>query len=70
LKEICKVRIRIAAATIYRLFCNGVFVGHGPARAAHGYYRVDEWDLAADAGVNHIAIEIAGYNTPRYAYLD
>ena len=70
LKEICKVRIRIAAATIYRLFCNGVFVGHGPARAAHGYYRVDEWDLAADAGVNHIAIEIAGYNTPSYAYLD
>ncbi len=70
LKAICKVRIRIAAATIYRLFYSGAFVGHGPARAAHSYYRVDEWDLTADAGINHIAIEVAGYNTPSYAYLD
>jgi len=70
LKKTCQIKVNIAAATIYRVFHNGNFIGHGPARAAHGYYRVDEWDLTAEAGINHIAIEVAGYNTPSYAYLN
>lgn len=32
----------IAVSGIYRVFLNGEFLGHGPARAAHGYYRVDQ----------------------------
>ena len=35
--------IRVAASTLYRLYVNGEFIGHGPARGPHGYYRVDEW---------------------------
>ncbi len=64
--------LRVAAATIYRVSVNGEFVGHGPARAAHGYYRVDEWDLTPRLrpGENVVAIEVAGYNVNSYYVLD
>jgi len=39
--------LRVAASTVYRCFVNGTFCGYGPARAGHGYYRIDEWDLGA-----------------------
>lgn len=66
------VHIRIAAMTIYRLFLNGIFMGYGPARAAHDYYRVDEWPLSDKmiSGRNSISIEVVGYNIKSYAYLD
>ena len=62
------VVVRIAAATIYRVSVNGKFIGHGPARAAHGYCRVDQWVLpdGLTAGANVVAIEVAGYNVNCY----
>ena len=33
--------LSIASSGIYRACLNGDFLGHGPARAAHGYFRVD-----------------------------
>lgn len=67
-----KVTLRIAASTLYRFFINGEFVGSGPARAAHGYFRVDEYDLSdcIKAGDNIVAIEVAGYNVNSYYTLD
>jgi len=64
--------LRIAAATIYRATVNGQFVGLGPARGPHGYYRVDQWDLhdQLHPGANVIAIEVAGYNANSYYLLD
>jgi alpha-L-rhamnosidase len=64
--------LRIAAATIYRATINGHFVGLGPARGPHGYYRVDQWDLHDQLrpGPNLIAIEVAGYNANSYYLLD
>ena len=62
--------LRIAGATIYRIRLNGRFVGHGPARCGHGYYRVDEWSLPVLEGDNLVAIEVAGYNANGFAYLD
>lgn len=41
---------------------NGIFLGYGPARAAHGYYRVDEYALSGLQEVNRITVEVAGYN--------
>jgi alpha-L-rhamnosidase len=38
--------LKIAASTLYRVFLNGQFVGSGPARAAHGYFRVDKYDIS------------------------
>ncbi len=57
-------QIKIAAAYVYRLFINGEFVCYGPARAAHGYARVDRVDITDKLldDENIIAIETAGYN--------
>ncbi|MBQ7599656.1 MAG: hypothetical protein IJU57_03175 [Clostridia bacterium] len=39
------LRIRLAASNLYRLFVNGELTGYGPARAAHGYTRTDEYTV-------------------------
>lgn len=66
------VLLRIAASTLYRAFVDGEFLGHGPARGPHGFYRVDEWPLTGRAkpGSHVIAIEVAGYNANSYYLLD
>ena len=38
--------IQLAASNLYRIFVDGKLVGYGPARAAHGYSRIDEYSLA------------------------
>ncbi len=65
-------RVRVTAATIYRLRVDGRFIGSGPARAGHGVFRVDEWDLGdrLAAGPHTVTIEVAGYNCNSYALLD
>lgn len=67
-----KVVLRVTAASIYRASVNGEFVGHGPARAAHGFYRIDEYDIAPllKRGKNIVAIEVAGYNSNSYYLLN
>lgn len=64
--------LRITASTLYRVYLNGEFLGYGPARAAHGYFRVDEYDLGdlVNKGDNLIAVEVAGYNINTYYTLD
>ena len=39
------VTLTVATSGFYRVFVNGNFVHYGPARCAHGYYRVDELPL-------------------------
>ena len=60
--------LRLTGSTLYRLYVNGAFRGYGPARAGHGWYRVDEWSLPP--GRNTVAIEVAGYNVNSYYVLD
>lgn len=64
--------LRLTGSSLYRVFLNGEFVGHGPARAGHNYYRVDELDLTQKlkTGENILAIEVAGYNVNSYYLLD
>jgi alpha-L-rhamnosidase len=64
--------LRIAASSLYRVYLNGEFFCHGPARGPHGYYRVDAWDLSNDlvAGNNLIAIEVVGYNVNSFYLLE
>ena len=57
-----KAVLRVAASTLYRAYVNGQFAASGPARGPHGFYRVDEIDVALRAGANIVAIEVAGYN--------
>ncbi len=60
--------LRVTASSVYRAMVNGEFVGYGPARGPHGWYRVDEWDLKPHLrpGRNVVALEVAGYNTDGY----
>jgi alpha-L-rhamnosidase len=64
--------LRIAAATVYRVWVNGEFLACGPARGPHGYYRIDSFDISKmlKPGKNLVAIEVAGYNSNSYALLD
>jgi alpha-L-rhamnosidase len=64
--------LRLAASSVYRVWLNGEFLGCGPARGPHGFYRVDEWNLGPRLrpGANLLAIEVAGYNTNSYYLLD
>ena len=67
-----RVVLRAAGSTLYRVFLNGEFLGHGPARGPHGWYRVDEIDLTSKlkSGANVVAFEVAGYNVNSYYLLD
>lgn len=64
--------LKITASTIYRVFLNGEFLGYGPARACHDYFRIDEYNLCKKIrkGQNILAIEVAGYNVNSYYTLD
>jgi len=64
--------LRITASTLYRVFLNGEFLGYGPARTAHGFFRVDEYDLGdvVQSGENRLAVEVAGYNVNTFYTLD
>jgi alpha-L-rhamnosidase len=67
-----QVILRLTGSSLYRFYVNGQFVGHGPARAAHDYYRVGQWDITEhlQPGSNVIAIESAGYNVDSYYLLN
>lgn len=54
--------------TGYRVYVNGKYLGYGPARGPHGFFRVDEWSLDkfVNKGTNIIAIEVVSYNVNGY----
>ncbi|MHC4743542.1 MAG: hypothetical protein ACYS8Z_16635, partial [Planctomycetota bacterium] len=63
--------LRIAGSSLYRIYLNGEFAGHGPARGPHGHCRVDEWSLkGVKTSGNVLAIEAAGYNVNSFYLLD
>jgi alpha-L-rhamnosidase len=66
------VRLCIAACSLYRVFLNGAFLGHGPARGPKGHHRVDVWDLTdrLGPGQNLLALEVASYNANGYSCCD
>lgn len=60
--------LKITGNNVYRIFSNGKLIGVGPARGAHDYYRVEEYQL--EKGFNRIVIELAGYNCNSYYFLN
>ncbi len=60
--------IAITASSMYQMFINGVLVSEGPARAGHGYYRVDEIDISKHLTneKNIICIYVDGYYVENY----
>ena len=63
--------IALSSSNIYQLFVNGNMISEGPARAGHGYYRVDEIDLSKylTADKNVISIIVCAYNIKNFCYL-
>jgi len=60
--------LRVTGCSVYRIRVNGAFAGYGPARAAKGFFRVDEWPLVdfVKAGANTVEIEVAGYHVNNF----
>ena len=56
--------IRITAQNDYQLFINDVFVFHGPARAGHGFFRVDEINIEKYLTMdeNTVKVLVLGYH--------
>lgn len=54
--------LKITGATLYAIYLNNEFIFYGPARAPHGYLRVDEVPLRVQAGENTLCISVAGLN--------
>ena len=67
-----KYVLRIAAHSRYQIFINGEFAAAGPARAAHGFFRVSEYDFSNKMTdeENVIAVITAGYNVNSYYLTD
>lgn len=70
--EKCDATVCLACSNNYHIYVNEHFVAAGPARAAHGYFRVDEIDIGKylTKDENDVAIIAWGYNVNSYAYLD
>ncbi|MCC6414524.1 MAG: hypothetical protein IT582_01245 [Opitutaceae bacterium] len=67
LKARSRATLRLAAATIYRLWVNGELAGHGPARTGHHHARVDEHVLTSPStGVIELVIEVSDYGVPNF----
>ncbi len=66
------VTVAAAASCEFILLVNGRFVAHGPARCAHGHFRVDEYDLCPylDEAENRVCLRVAGYNVNSFSDLD
>ena len=64
--------LHIAGHTRYQIFVNNGFVAAGPARAGHGYFRAEEYDLTdrlSDGG-NTVCLLSAGYNANSFYLTD
>ena len=64
--------LRLTGCSIFKVFVNGSFAAYGPARGPHGYFRMDEWDIARNArkGRNRLDIVGVAYNTTTYYIVD
>lgn len=65
-------KLLITGASSYRITVNGEFVGYGPARAPHGFTRIDEIDISKHIswGLNQIVVELASYNCAHFNYVN
>ena len=59
--------LRITGSSVYRIKLNGRYLGYGPARAAKGFFRVDEWPLGdLKPGRQELSIDVSAYNCNTY----
>ena len=57
-----KMKLLLAGANEFSVYLDGKLIDYGPAKAAHGYHRVDELEFVAKEGNHRLLIILAGYN--------
>ena len=63
--------LKLAASNLYRLSVNGEMIGYGPARAAHGYSRLDSYSLEKWQGQEIIiTVEVYSANINTFYTVD
>ncbi|MBQ0124870.1 MAG: hypothetical protein KBS59_00930 [Clostridiales bacterium] len=63
--------LRITGSSAYNVYAGGKFVAFGPARCAHGFFRVDEIDLSEYLKEsNTVIVTVAGYNCNSFYHID
>ena len=65
-----KAILKVTGSSYYNVYINGKFAAVGPARAAHGYFRVDELPIILDKEENEIKIIVFGYAVNSFYHLD
>ena len=67
-----EVTLKIAGCNDYQVFVNGIFCFYGPARAARGYYCVDEVQIGKYLLLqkNKIEILVSAYNIDNFCFLN
>ena len=66
-----KTILRLTGSSAYDIRVNGKFIAFGPARCAHGFYRVDEIDLTEEIKEQAVVtVNVAGYNADSFYHLD
>ncbi len=65
-----KAVLRLTGSSAYTVFFDGKFVAFGPARCAHGFYRVDELALPDSDTPAVVTINVAGYNADSFYHID
>ncbi len=63
-------KLVVTGSAYYNIYVNGVFRAVGPARAAHGYFRVDELPIRLDRERNEIKIVVMGYACNSFYHTD
>lgn len=65
------VVLALTGSSAYIIKVNGNFVAFGPARCAHGYYRVDELDISSlcTKEKNVVTITALGYNCTSFYHI-
>lgn len=63
--------LSLAGSASFTVSLNGQFIAHGPARCAHGYYRVDQIALSKylTDGESVLSIRVAGYYARSFSNL-
>ena len=64
--------LNLTGSSAYQILVNNNFVAFGPARCAHGFYRVDNIDLSnyLNQDNNTLVIRVAGYNINSFYHLN
>ena len=63
--------LTLAAASLYRIFVNGKLAAYGPARAAHGWSRIDRYELCRfGTGRQVLTVEVSAPNINSFYTVD